>query len=423
MRAGGAGGAGGAGAMLREFFARGSWEDVGKAWGGLFLVVLHGVFRAWVKWRLNDWYARFYDLGGTAAEYGSGFEDEMEHGRYQTTMLLLEFSLVVTPTIVVHPLFKWLTNLWVFKWRVTLVRSYLLRWRTESRIENGAQRVHEDTSRFARGILSCCVVVLDAVLTLAVFAPVLIGLGAEVQPWDDMPDAWLLGACAAIAVVGICGSVLLGWSLIGLEVANQRVEADLRKRLVLLEEDPSNTVAEAGAPAQHDPDEYVDKVERARTSPAATASVGGHIIASHFHGVLRALRENYARLYRRFAVFSLWLGCYEQAVAIMPYLIAAPLLFSADANRRISLGKVTQLANAFAHVFDALNILSDRWVDVTEWFSVLHRLREWEAHLNDEPRAPPVVHALIEAGAARSTEDPAPHGTATVSAASADASL
>ena len=126
----------------------------------------------------------------------------------------------------------------------------------------------------------------------------------------------------------------------------------------------------------------VARVQRARTTPAT------HMIASHFHSVLRALRENYSRLYRRFAFFSLWLGSYEQTVAILPYLITAPLLFSTDWDRRITLGKVTQLANAFGHVFDALNILSDRWVDVTDWLSVLRRLREWERHLNNEPRGP-----------------------------------
>jgi ABC-type long-subunit fatty acid transport system fused permease/ATPase subunit len=209
--------------MLCEFFARGSWLDVAKAWGGLCLVVVHGLFRAWLKWRLNVWYAEFYDLGGVAAEYGSGPDDEplLHESAASVRRLLLQFTAVVMPAIFVHPLFKWATNTWVLKWRVTLVRSYLRRWRTDARIENGAQRVHEDTSRFARGILGCCVVVLDAVLTLAVFAPVLVQLGAEVRPFRAMPDAWLLASCAGVAVVGVVGSVALGWSLIALEVANQ----------------------------------------------------------------------------------------------------------------------------------------------------------------------------------------------------------
>jgi peptide/bleomycin uptake transporter len=409
--------------MLCEFFARGSWLDVAKAWGGLCLVVVHGLFRAWLKWRLNVWYAEFYDLGGVAAEYGSGPDDEplLHESAASVRRLLLQFTAVVMPAIFVHPLFKWATNTWVLKWRVTLVRSYLRRWRTDARIENGAQRVHEDTSRFARGILGCCVVVLDAVLTLAVFAPVLVQLGAEVRPFRAMPDAWLLASCAGVAVVGVVGSVALGWSLIALEVANQTVEATLRKKLVLLEEDPSSVSETAATRDAHAQDEYVDNVENSKGGRARTAPVPTHIISSHFRAVLRNLRENYTRLYRRFAVFSLWLGAYEQVVAVLPYAIAAPLLFSTDWDRRITLGKVTQLANAFGHVFDALNILSDRFTEVTDWLSVLRRLREWDRHLNDEPRAPPVVHALIEAGAARSTDasDASPHGTAALAAAAA----
>lgn len=429
--------------MLYQFFCQGTLSDIAKAWGGLTLVVLHGLFRAWVKWRLNDWYSRFYDLGGTAAEYGSGDTDELTEGRERVLNLLVEFTAVVMPTILIHPLFKWITNLWVLKWRVTLVRAYLRCWRTDVRIENGAQRVHEDTSRFARGLLSCCIVVLDAFLTLAVFAPVLIALGADVQPMAGLPDSWLLLVCGCVALVGVCGSVLLGWSLIALEVCNQKVEADLRRKLVLLEEDPTTVTESSPTPHADSPDEYIDNVERVSRSNdrkrpiRANGGARGHqrartdttpsMIASHFHAVLRALRKNYSRLYRRFAVFSLWLGAYEQTVAILPYVIAAPLLFSASDERRITLGKVTQLANAFGHVFDALNILSDRWVDVTDWLSVLRRLREWERHLSNEPRSPVVACALIETGAARSTDDttpprpapPTPHCTATLSPAAA----
>ena len=71
----------------------------------------------------------------------------MHQGRFQITMLLIEFSLVVLPTILVHPLFKWI-DVWVLNWRVTLVRAYLAR-RTDA--HGRRQRVHEDTSRFARG--------------------------------------------------------------------------------------------------------------------------------------------------------------------------------------------------------------------------------------------------------------------------------
>lgn len=112
---------------------------------------------------------------------------------------------------------------------------------------------------------------------------------------------------------------------------------------------------------------------------------------TRFAQVLRALRFNYRRLYNSFAVFSLWLGCYEQTVSILPYALTAPLLFCTDPQRRISLGKVTQVSNAFANVFSSLNILSDNWVAV----------RTVES--NCEPAAS-CAHNLL-AGPARSTAE------------------
>ena len=99
------------------------------------------------------------------------------------------------------------------------------------------------------------------------------------------------------------------------------------------------------------------------------------------------------RLYRSFAIFSLWMNAYEQSVMIIPYAIAAPLLFASDPLQRITLGKLSQLSNAFAYVFSSLNILSDNWIDVTDWLSVLRRLREWEDHIAET--SPMATRSLI----------------------------
>ena len=74
---------------------------------------------------------------------------------------------------------------------------------------------------------------------------------------------------------------------------------ELRKRLVLLEEDPGSV---------------------------------SHPVISHFRKVLKEVRTNYNLLYVRFATFSLWLGAYEQSIAILPYALAAPLLFSGNSQ-------------------------------------------------------------------------------------------
>lgn len=369
--------------MFREFFLGQSVKGRVVAWGGLVVIVAHGVLRAYIKYALNSWYGEFYDAGGGAAEVSSGDADELRAGKEEMYALLLRFSYLCIPNVFLHPIYKLIINVWVLRWRVCLIESYLDNWKTrEEKIENGAQRVHEDTQRFARGLQTCCVTVLDSILTLSVFSPLLVELGVEVQP-VDLPDYWLFLLCALVALVGVFGSLFFGWSLVDLEVRNQVVEAELRKKLVLLEESPRSLVPSSGTRAREFTDENSVHVDASMFDGASeVTSPKPQPPRSYFYRVIDSLRENYMNLYRAFSVFSLWLSSYEQAIVLLPYMITAPMLFSMDYDRRISLGKVTQLSNAFANVFSALNVLTDNWIELTDWLSVLRRLREWEAHIS-----------------------------------------
>jgi peptide/bleomycin uptake transporter len=364
--------------MLREFFnARNRWLRA-WAWLGGLSIVGHALMRAYVKYLINDWMGRFYDVGGSAQEVSSEDAEGLAEGSRKITRLLIEFLILCLPSVFVHPLFKFVTNRWVLSWRVALIDAYLERWAAVSlRIENGAQRIHEDTQRFARGLQTCFMTVLDSILTIGVFAPVLIELGSEVQP-RPTPSSWLFLVCTGIAVIGLVISVALGWSLVALEVQNQRVEADLRRKLVLHEDRAARPrdvplAQRMGAQDVAEIDGLYSEHPSIEPEPIPVD------LKSAFTIVIDSLVRNYKKLYCRFAAFSLWLGAYEQFVVILPYLIAGPLLFS-SANR-ITLGKVSQVANAFGNVFDALNILSDRWIEVTDWLSVMHRLKEFEVHV------------------------------------------
>ena len=367
--------------MLREFFnAKNGWLRA-WAWLGGLSIVGHAFMRAYVKYLINDWMGRFYDVGGSAQEVSPEDAEGLAEGSRKITRLLVEFLILCLPSVFVHPLFKFVTNRWVLSWRVALIDAYLERWANVSlRIENGAQRIHEDTQRFARGLQTCFMTVLDSILTIGVFAPVLIELGSEVQP-RPMPSSWLFLVCAGIAVVGLIISVLLGWSLIALEVQNQKVEADLRRDLVLHEDRAARPRDAPTAPTARrmGAQDVVDIDRLYSEHPSIEPEPTPIDLKSAFMMVIAALVRNYKKLYCRFAAFSLWLGAYEQFVVILPYLIAGPLLFSS--SNRITLGKVSQVANAFGNVFDALNILSDRWIEVTDWLSVMRRLKEFESHV------------------------------------------
>lgn len=347
--------------MLREFYFAPERAVRAFAWTGLAAILAHAVLKAWIKVQFNKFYSDFYDLGGAAAQFST--EAQMAEGRKAMNALLVIFGTLCLPSVFLHPLFRLLMNRWLLTWRVCIVRSYLSRWDPSAvKLENAAQRIHEDTQRFARGLQSNVSVFVDAVLTLIAFSPVLVELGAEIQP-ASLPSPWLFFSCIGIASFGTVVSVALGWRLIGLEIENQRVEADLRRKLVFHE-------------------------DAEQQEPGADAN-------GLFGDVVKQLVKNYKLLYCRFCGFSIWLGSFEQVVAIAPYLITTQLLFTLGTSR-ISLGTVTKASNTFSNVFDSFSIISSNWLELTEFLSVVQRLREFERKISRSSTTTTTRLAVVE---------------------------
>ena len=171
--------------------------------------------------------------------------------------------------------------------------------------------------------------------------------------------------------------MLVGRSLVCLEVQNQRVEAALRTKLVLLEESPAVVV---GAGHSDDESDVVDPDEFANVSrrPPRPRRVSP---APFFRAVQRELWVNYRRLFANFAAFNTWIGLYDQVMVVLPYQLAAPLMFAAAPSDRITLGTLMQVTNAFDKVFGAMAVVTENWTEVNNFRSTVVRLREFERHL------------------------------------------
>lgn len=343
--------------MIREYFSDPAHRVF--AWAGLVIFLAHQGFKAYLAAAINAWYGRFYDLLQThvqdaavalgevaSGENGSADPmsgigmlkaDEFAEARERVWAQLVEFAWFVAPAVVIHPIAGLIRNWWVFRWRRTLMKAYLTRWNTQiPAIEGASQRVHEDTMRFASGIHTCVAMVVHSVLTLIVFCPILFGI-----------DPSLMGMAIAAAIGGLGISIVLGWPLVDLEVKNQVVEAKLRRQLVLLEATPME-VHKCGTPY------------------------------TSFISIFSSLTHNYGRLYLAFTLLGTWLSGFDQAAILFPYLAAAPRLFASNPSYRLTLGELVKISNAFGKVFDAMNVISDNWLAVNEWRSVLRRLREFE---------------------------------------------
>ena len=352
--------------MLREFFW-GTWRDTCVAWGGLVVVVGYSCFVASVKAQLNEFYERFYDLlqkGGDVDPPSGEYEDAYADYRTEVTKQLWQFALIVAPLVSATPACKWVRSAWAFLWRTALMRSYLAAWDTQREpIEGASQRLHEDTQRFASGLEGCLIVVLDAMFTLAVFSPILLRLGAEgASPIDlgDATEGWLWAFAFLASLIGLSGSAILGQNLVGLEVANQRVEALLRKDLVLLETTPAVIVG---------------------TQPPIDERYAAFLPQTYFRNTLESLTKNYFALFKHFGLLNFWLSFFDQVMIIAPYALAAPLVFARDVDKRITLGTLIKVSNSFEKVFSSLSVIAENWGAINDFRSTYRRLREFEAKL------------------------------------------
>ena len=348
--------------MLREFFLR---KNTGVfAWFGLVVFVGHQVFRAVLKYRINSWYGRFYNtLQQAAGEFSSAASEDVDDEwrslqRQRVWDHLADFAGIVAPAVFIHPIAGYIRNRWVLSWRLNLIRAYLSVWDTSiTPIEGASQRIHEDTQRFASGVQGCVSTILDALLTLVIFCPLLASL-----------DPVLMAVAVLTAVGGVGVSALVGKNLVGLEVENQRAEAEVRRHLVLLEVDPCRIV-----------------------------DTGEASILDAFKSRLTVLRRNYRKLYANFAGLQLWLSTYDQAAVLLPYFLVAPRLFAARAEDVLTLGDLTRVTNCFSKVFDSLSVVSENWLQVNEFRSVLRRLREFEDELYPKPGVVQTVEIVANA--------------------------
>ena len=238
----------------------------------------------------------------------------------------------------------------------------------------------EDTQRFEQGIYTCFTIVLDSVLTLVIFVPVLLEVGARAMPEGVDWPPWLLSIAIGSAGGGLLVSMCVGYKLVGLEVENQKVEGKLRTKLVMLEETPIIVVGHAPATLHPDPDsdsvvvtgdEFTDITHR-RLRPLNVAPTGA------FLEVMHELWVNYKRLFAQFGLFNTWISLFDQTMIIAPMILCAPLMFAEDPAHRITLGTLMKVSNAFDKVFGAMAVVSENWSSVNDFRSTIRRLREFE---------------------------------------------
>ena len=240
---------------------------------GTSLLILMTYLTVQVSVVINEWYRPFYNDIQTALG-GSG---EVTAGDLYRQ--LFTFLIIVFPYIVFVPFKIFFTAHYIFRWRNAMNDFYVDRWSKVRNIEGASQRIQEDTMRFSGIMQGLGVSMVDSVMTLISFLPVLAALSIHVE---SVPILGSIPYPLIFLAIGwsIFGTVLLifaGIKLPGLEFKNQRVEAAFRKELVLGEDDES------------------------RAQPASLTELFNNV------------RINYFRIYFHYAYFNLARYLYLQA--------------------------------------------------------------------------------------------------------------
>lgn len=312
------------------------WSILGSS-----LILFSTYFQVQVSVAINDWYGPFYNLIQTALSKSAPVEIADFYGELAT------FAGIAFVAVAVGVLTRFFVSHYIFRWRTAMNDYYMRNWPKLRHIEGASQRVQEDTMRFSSTMEGLGVSLVDSVMTLIAFLPVLLRLSENVTELPlvgQVPHAlvvvaivWSLFGTAFLALVGI--------KLPGLEFRNQRVEAAYRKELVYGEDNA------------------------ARADPPTVAELFANV------------RRNYFRLYFHYMYFNVARIFYLQTDNIFPYIVLAPTIVAG----KITLGAMNQILNAFAQVRSSFQYLVNSWTTIVELLSIYKRLRAFEAAIEGEP--------------------------------------
>jgi peptide/bleomycin uptake transporter len=312
------------------------WSILGSG-----LIVFATYYQVQVSVAINDWYGPFYDMVQAAlsksrpvtlAEFYAG---------------LLSFAGIASVAVVIAALTRFFVSHYIFRWRTAMNDFYMSHWGTLRAIEGASQRVQDDTMRFSSTMESLGVSLIDSIMTLIAFLPVLLRLSASVTELPligEVPYSLVIAAIVwSFLGTGFLAGV--GIMLPGLQFRNQRVEAAYRKELVYGEDDLR------------------------RAQPPTVAELFANV------------RRNYFRLYFHYMYFNIARILYLQTDNIFPYIVLAPTIVAG----KITLGPLQQILNAFEQVRSSFQYLVNSWTTIVELLSIYKRLRGLDATIWGDP--------------------------------------
>ncbi len=322
------------------------WSIIGSS-----TILFSTYFSVQVSVAINNWRRPFFDLIQSLLKpIGSDVPTEAIDVQAASTAteqlfdLLIVFGEIAFLAIFIYVVTRFLVSHFIFRWRTAMNDYYTEHWLKLRHVEGASQRIQEDTMRFASIMENLGVALVEAIMTLFAFLPVLWSLSEYVS---ELPIVGkiahpLFYAALFWSIFGTGLLALIGIKLPGLEFNNQKVEAAFRKELVYGE----------------------DNVERA--TPITLNELFSNV------------RKNYFRLYFHYMYFNVARMLYLQADNIFVFILLVPTIVVGA----ITFGILQQILTAFGQVSNSFQYLVNSWTTIVELLSVRKRLTAFESTLD-----------------------------------------
>ena len=305
------------------------------SWIGSFVILTSLWVQVKIDVEINKWFGEFYDMIQKALSKPNSITIE----EYWESL----FSIISLAGLYVsvYVIISFFTAHFLFRWRAAMVEWYHSVYERASNIEGAAQRVQEDTIKFSRIMESLGTSLIESIMVLIQFIPILLGLSVGI-PIFFFGD-WQYGLITGALIWTLGGTIFLialGWilRLVGVEYDLQKKEAAYRKLLVIAEDDGN-------------------------IRPKKIEELFDDVRSIHFLSYLRYLYFNIGRM------------AYLQANVLSAYVFLAPAIVAGV----VTLGVMQQIIRAFGRVEGSMQYLLKAWPTIIELASVYKRLREFEA--------------------------------------------
>ena len=307
------------------------------AWIGSFIILSSLWIQVVIDVKINEWFGVFYDMIQKALAEPNAVSIE------EYFASLFSFITLAGMYIAVYVAISFFTAHFLFRWRTAMVEWYHSVYDKARKIEGASQRVQEDTIKFTRIMEGLGTSLIESIMILIQFVPILFGLsiGIPIFFFGDWEYGLIVGALIW-TIGGTVFLIVLGLilRLVGVEYDLQKQEAAYRKILVIAEDN------ETVRPKRID--ELFDDVRKI-----------------HFLSYLRYLYFNIGRI------------AYLQANVLSAYVFLAPAIVAGV----VTLGVMQQIIRAFGRVEGSMQYLLKAWPTIIELASVYKRLREFEDKL------------------------------------------